>query len=214
MPAAVKTVSKTAVNLVSRSRSRNRSESARWPRSISRFRACWATQAPVGWLHCDNVDPAGLEFQEEQHVDPFEEHRVDGEEVARQYAVGRGAQELLPGRSRPSRCRADASLVQNLPYRARGDLIAEADQFTVNPAMPPGRVLLGDSQHEVADLASDRWPAGSGVRIGPVPGDQLAMPAQQRRGRGEEDRAEHAASRRRPAGHRCVAPAHPDTTGH
>jgi hypothetical protein len=30
----------------------------------------------------DDMDPAGGEFHEEQNVDPFEEHRVDGEEVA------------------------------------------------------------------------------------------------------------------------------------
>src|SRR3954447_15969992 len=81
MPAAVNTVSKPAVNLVSRSRSRNRSESARWSRSISRFRACWATHAGRVSGHTDDVDPAGRDLQEEQHVDPFQEHRVDGEEV-------------------------------------------------------------------------------------------------------------------------------------
>jgi hypothetical protein len=35
-------------DFVSRSRSRNRKLVTRWSRSISRFRACWATQAPVG----------------------------------------------------------------------------------------------------------------------------------------------------------------------
>jgi len=37
---AVKTASKAVVNLLSRSRIRNRSRSARLPRSISRLRAC------------------------------------------------------------------------------------------------------------------------------------------------------------------------------
>jgi hypothetical protein len=36
------------VNLPSRSRIKNWNRSARSPRSISRLRACWATQAPVG----------------------------------------------------------------------------------------------------------------------------------------------------------------------
>jgi 2-polyprenyl-6-methoxyphenol hydroxylase-like FAD-dependent oxidoreductase len=36
-------------NLLSRSRIRNRNRSARSPRSMSRLRACWVTQAPVGW---------------------------------------------------------------------------------------------------------------------------------------------------------------------
>ena len=49
MSAPANTASKAAVNLLSRSRIRNRSCSARSPRSMSRLRACWATQAPVGW---------------------------------------------------------------------------------------------------------------------------------------------------------------------
>jgi hypothetical protein len=65
--------------------------------------------------HADDVGPAGRQFYEEQYVDPFEEHRVDGEGVARQDAVGLGGQEPLPGRSRSSRCRVDAGLVQDLP---------------------------------------------------------------------------------------------------
>ena len=38
----------------------------------------------------DNVDPAGGKFQEEGHVNPFEEHRVDGEEVAGHDLYGPG----------------------------------------------------------------------------------------------------------------------------
>src|SRR4051794_2102591 len=59
IPAAVKTVSKAAVNLVSRSRSRNRNESARWSRSISRLRACWATHAPLGGRSRRRGGPGG-----------------------------------------------------------------------------------------------------------------------------------------------------------
>ena len=49
MSSAVNTASKDVVNLLSRSRIRNRNRSARSPRSMSRLRACWVTQAPVGW---------------------------------------------------------------------------------------------------------------------------------------------------------------------
>ena len=49
MSAPAKTASKAAVNLLSRSRIRNRNRAARSPRSMSRLRACWVTQAPVGW---------------------------------------------------------------------------------------------------------------------------------------------------------------------
>src|SRR6188472_4323052 len=49
MSAAAKTASNAAVNLLSRSRIKYRNRSARSPRSINRLRACWVTQAPVGW---------------------------------------------------------------------------------------------------------------------------------------------------------------------
>src|SRR5947207_599688 len=46
---AVNTVSKMAVTFASRSRGRNRRSSARWSRSMSGLRACWAARARVGW---------------------------------------------------------------------------------------------------------------------------------------------------------------------
>ena len=49
MSAPAKTASNAVVNLLSRSRIRNRNRSARSPRSMSRLRACWVIQAPVGW---------------------------------------------------------------------------------------------------------------------------------------------------------------------
>jgi len=48
MPAAAKTASNAAVNLVSRSRIRNRSRCAWSSRSISRFRAICAIHSPLG----------------------------------------------------------------------------------------------------------------------------------------------------------------------
>ena len=45
--ASAKTASKAVVSLLSRSRIKNRKLSARSPRSMSRLRACWLTQAPV-----------------------------------------------------------------------------------------------------------------------------------------------------------------------
>jgi hypothetical protein len=49
MSVAVKTASNAAVNLASRSRMRNRSWRPASSRSMSRLRACWVSQAPVGW---------------------------------------------------------------------------------------------------------------------------------------------------------------------
>jgi hypothetical protein len=52
-----------AVNLLSRSRTKNLNSAARSPRSISKFRACWATQAPAGvGGDSENVDATGGVF--------------------------------------------------------------------------------------------------------------------------------------------------------
>jgi len=48
MSALAKTASKAVVNLLSRSRIKNRNRLARSPRSINRLRACWVTQTSVG----------------------------------------------------------------------------------------------------------------------------------------------------------------------
>lgn len=45
----VNTSSNTLENRPSRSLIKNANRSARSPKSISRFRACWAAQAPVGF---------------------------------------------------------------------------------------------------------------------------------------------------------------------
>src|SRR5689334_913572 len=106
MSTAVNTASKAAVNLLSLSRSRNRSPAARPSRSSSRFLACWATQAPgrMGG-HPDDVYLTGGDLNEEQHVDPLEQHCIDREEVASQHRLRLSGQELLPGRPSPPRRR-------------------------------------------------------------------------------------------------------------
>jgi hypothetical protein len=54
--------------------------------------------------HVGEVDSAGGDLEEEQHVDAFEEHRVDGNEVTGNDGVGLRGQELPPGRSRATWC--------------------------------------------------------------------------------------------------------------
>jgi hypothetical protein len=58
---------------------------------------------------------SGGDLDEEQHVDPLEEHRIDGEEIAGQDRVRLGGQKLLPGRPGPPRRRIDPGLVEDLP---------------------------------------------------------------------------------------------------
>jgi hypothetical protein len=136
--------------------------------------------------HPGDVYAAGGDLDEEEHVDPFEEDGVDGEKVARQDATGLGGEELLPRGPGAAGCGVDAGPVQDVPYGAGRDLVAETDQLTVDAPMAPGRIVGGQAQHQVPDLAGDGWTASPGMQVRPAAGDQLAVPAQQR-GRGDEE---------------------------
>jgi hypothetical protein len=60
-------------------------------------RSHWMRSGP------EHVDPARGDLDHEQHVQPFEEHGVHGEEVHRQHTMGLGPEEPPPGQSRPLR---------------------------------------------------------------------------------------------------------------
>jgi hypothetical protein len=53
--------------------------------------------------------------------------------------------------------------------------------FALDASVAPGRILLRYAQHQVTNLVTDRWAAGL-VGIGPLLGDQAAVPSQQRAG--------------------------------
>jgi hypothetical protein len=55
------------------------------------------------------------------------------QEVHGQDGLGLGGEELAPGRSRSARRRVQARVVEDLPHRGSGDLMAEPNQFTLHP---------------------------------------------------------------------------------
>jgi hypothetical protein len=65
--------------------------------------------------------------------------------------------------------------------------VSQPDEFTLDSAVAPGRILLCQAQHQVVGLLTDRW-AASPVRIGPFFRDQTPVPGQQR-GRGDDPMA-------------------------
>ncbi len=60
----------------------------------------------------EHVDLASSDLDHEQHIQPFEEHGVHGEEVHRQHTLGLRPEELPPGDCRPRRCRINPSTSQ------------------------------------------------------------------------------------------------------
>ena len=180
MSAPVKTASKAAPNLASRSRIKNRNWSAWSPRSISRLRACWVTQAPVGWAVIPAMWTRRRVLDYDEDVEPAQEDGVDVGEVDGEDRVGLRGEELAPGRSRPLRCGVDACGLEDLPDGGGGDLMAESDQLAVNASVAPAGVLAGHPQHQIANDLGDRWTAWCSSPIGPASGDELGVPPQQR----------------------------------
>ena len=95
MPSAAKTASKELVYLVSRSRTRNCAV-GEVHREVPGLLG-----HPVGdRLGGDAADPyeTRVVVDEDEHVEPAEEHGVDMEEVTRHQALRLGGKELRPGR--------------------------------------------------------------------------------------------------------------------
>src|SRR5208282_5362160 len=57
------------------------------------------------------------------------------------------------------------------------DPVAELEQLALDPLVSPGVVLGGEPLDEGGDLGADRR-SSCPVRVGPLPGDQAAVPPQ------------------------------------
>jgi hypothetical protein len=106
------------------------------------------------------------------------------EEVCRDDAAGLRGEELLPGRTGSARGGIDTCGLQDSPHSRWGDLVSEVGQFTLDPPMSPARVLTGQVKNELLDRRVGRWSSGgtSTCAVVPLPGDESAMPGQDRRG--------------------------------
>jgi hypothetical protein len=70
----------------------------------------------------ENMDPAGADLEDEEHIDPAQQHCVDGEQVTRNHRLSLGPAELSPRRAGPSRRRIQTCLVQDVPQVAGATL--------------------------------------------------------------------------------------------
>jgi hypothetical protein len=104
------------------------------------------------------------------------------DEVDSDDAAGLGGQELLPGRARAAVRGIDPGVMQDLPDRGGGDLVAEPDQLALHPPVPPPGVLYRDANHELADRRRrGRPPRTPAARAVPLARDQPTVPGEQRR---------------------------------
>ena len=141
------------------------------------------------WVSRDSghVHLPGVQLDEEQDVEPPEQHGVHGEEVASQHCRGLGSQELTPRRTGPVRRGGEAVALEDVPDTRRGQVDAQDRKLPVDPAIAPGRVLPGKADHHLDCPGGDPRRAG-GLRIGPFTTHQLTMPTEQCVGLDEEPR--------------------------
>ena len=98
-----------------------------------------------GWVSGDSghVHPSGVEFDEEQDVEPPQKHGVHGEEVAGQHRGGLDLQELTPGRPGSVRGGVEAVTLEDVPDARRCQADAQDGELTLDPSIAPCRVLPG-----------------------------------------------------------------------
>jgi hypothetical protein len=184
MPLAVSTLSKTLVNLASRSLMRNLTWSARSSRSISRFRACCAVHAPAGlvvtprtWTRRVSISITKKTYRRLRNTvstcRKSQASRPDAWEVRNCRQVGEARR--VPGQALPQPGSGGPSLRRCGARGRRAHLGCADGPSGVLPCQPDG---------QVTDLTGDRRAPGPG-RAGTVSCDQLAVPGQQRAGRGD-----------------------------
>jgi len=91
-------------------------------------------------------------------------------------------QELLPrGVSASLRCREDLQCAEDAADRGRAHPVAELEELTLDPLVSPAAVLGGKPFDKRSDLGAYCRSARP-VRVGPFPGDEATVPAEDRAG--------------------------------
>jgi hypothetical protein len=129
----------------------------------------------------DELDPAALEGEEEEHVDSFQPGGLDGEEIAGERRRSLLAQEVAPGELVSLRRRGQTVADEDRPHGCRRNRNAEASQFADDPPVAPRWVLACEPNNERLHPTIERRPPRRSVRIRPATPDQLPVPAQNRR---------------------------------
>ena len=152
MSAPVNTASNAVVNLLSRSRIKNRNRSA--PVAEVHEQVAGLLGDPgLGRVGGDpgDVHAATVVLDHDEDVEAAQEDGVDVGEIDREDRVGLRGQELSPGRTGPPGRGIESGVFQDLPDGRRGHAMAEADQFTLDAPVAPSGILAGHPQHQGPD---------------------------------------------------------------
>jgi hypothetical protein len=130
--------------------------------------------------HPENVHGAGADLHHEQHIEPAQVDRVEVEEVGGEQAVRLVAQEpcQVSSMRRGAGPRPAAARMRRIvPAPARWPRWRSSPWIC---RCPQRGVFSGEADDQVADFCGDWWAAGL-VRVSPLPGEEFAVPGQQRR---------------------------------
>jgi hypothetical protein len=127
-------------------------------------------------------DLATLEVDEEQHVETTQCDGIHGEEITRQRPSSLSPEELGPRRSRSSRCGAKTVTTQDIAHACRRYGDTELGALPDDAEIAPARVLPRQAEDESDDVGIKSIASIlATVRVGPVPRQELPMPAHERR---------------------------------
>ena len=85
--------------------------------------------------HPENVDSAGTDLDDEEHVDATQQHRVDGEEITRQHCRRLGSTEVPPRQTSTAWRRIQSRVVKDVPDGRWSDPVTQSDQFAVDSSV-------------------------------------------------------------------------------
>ena len=115
------------------------------------------------WIGGDarEVDPPGVDLEEEQHVEAPQKHGVDREEVASQHGRRLRSEKLGPGRTLSPGRGLDAVSGKDGPDARGGESNAHGRQLPMDPTVSPRRILRRQPKDEVhgAGLATPAVPS-------------------------------------------------------
>jgi hypothetical protein len=115
---------------------------------MSRLRAFWVSQAPVGvGGDAEDVHAAGGVLDDKERIEPVQGDGVEVEQVAGDDCVRLCSHELGPRWSGSPRRWVDSGAVQDGPHGGGADLVAEAGELAVDAAVAPRRILGGEADH-------------------------------------------------------------------
>jgi len=148
------------------------------PRSIRRLRACWAVQALVGCAVTPRMCTALVSISitnstYTRRSSTVSTCRKSQARMPDAWAARTAARSATSAAARDRGQRQPGSVGSSPPPPG-----TQARQLALDAPVPPARVLQRQLLHQCPRLGWDRRPA-QGIRIGPFPLDQAAVPGQQ-----------------------------------